>query len=630
MASRSWASLSVSEGTQKFVQDMKFKRMTPVQAVTVPLFLDHKDVCVEACTGSGKTLAFLIPVVEILLQTEVLHEIGAVILTPTRELAQQIEALLQRYLTFVPDFASFVFVGGGGNESVKADTTLYEQNKAAHNVLVATPGRLTHLVDSGSLALKHTEVLILDEADRLLALGFENNLSQIFHVMPKQRRTGLFSATLSSELKKLIKAGLRNPAHVQVSVDDTQKKPQEDVHSIPATLQNCYAEVTADKKLGTLADFLRAEKGKKTMVFFLTCACVDYFYKVFKLLGFPVERMHGQMPQKARMKTYNKFVQEGSILFATDVMARGVDIPEVEWIVQFDPPLDPTVFIHRIGRTARAGKSGKSLLFLLPSETAYLDFLLKRQVPLEARELNCDDSALDRVRALNEKDRECMLKSSQAFVSYMRAYQEHQLNFLFQLKDLPIGYAATGYALLRLPRMKEILGKKWEGFSQSAVAPYSVPFLNAKREAQRLEKAEKDRESKEANAAAEEEEKLQRKKERQKAAEKQLKDRSRTEKRKAKRRASAMEWDELQAEERLAKKLRQNKISEAEYERQLRQIGHEDEKDGDMDMSSDDSDADSDDSDRPEKKAKEEEPMKVPRWICKKKRRGKKNGGKRK
>lgn len=619
--SQTWASLNtdkftISGGTEKFIQDLSFKKMTPVQAVVIPLFVEHKDVCVEACTGSGKTMAFLVPVVELLLRAEdALNQIGAVILAPTRELAQQIEGLLKRYLSFFSDFESFLFVGGGGNDSVRTDIEEFDRKRAARNVIVATPGRLTHLLDTSSLSLKHTEVLVLDEADRLLALGFEQNITQIFHLLPKQRRTGLFSATLSSELKKLIKVGLRNPVHIQVAVDDKQK-PAEEVHALPATLCNSYVEVRPENKLGCLVEFLRREKKKKIIVFFLTCACVDYFYKVFKFLGFSVTRMHGQMPQKARKKTYDKFCADGGILFATDVMARGVDIPDVEWIVQIDPPLDPTVFIHRIGRTARAGKAGQSVLFLLPNETSFLSFLEKREVPLRKMELNGDDTIIDRVRANNEQDRICLLKSSQAFVSYIRAYQEHQLNFLFQLKNLPIGYCATGYGLLRLPRMKEILGRKWEGFTQSKVNPHSIAFADPKREEQRLEKmAKKEEEYQEAEKTKRE----------MGQKEMVLKERTRTEKRKAKRRASAMEWDELAAEERLAKKLRRKKISESEYEQELRMVGHEGDEDLEEEEDSSCGEEDSGTDAKPKQKAGRDESMLPPKWIRKKRRRGKKS-----
>lgn len=639
--SKAWASLSVGDGTRKFIEDLKFKQMSPVQAVAIPLFLQHKDVAVEACTGSGKTLAFLIPTVELLLAAEAHGEVGAVILTPTRELAQQISALLDKYLSFVEDFSSFLFVGGGGNESVRADIDAFREKKGARNILIATPGRLTHMLNENLLSLKHLEVLILDEADRLLALGFEKDLTQIFHIIPKQRRTGLFSATLSSKLKKLMKAGMRNAVHIQVSVDDKDKKTHEDVHSMPTTLQNYYVEVSAEKKVGALADFLRKEKNKKIIVFFLTCACVDYFHKVFSALGFPVERIHGQMDQKARKKTYSKFVDKGSILFATDLMARGVDIPELEWIVQFDPPTDPTVFIHRVGRTARAGKNGQSLVFLQPHEMGYLPFLEKRQVVLSRRDLSTcspmkkkkkqqqqqqhDSEEITSVmRKLNEEDRVNMLSGSKAFVSYIRAYQEHELCFLFQLKELPIGYAATGYGLLRLPRMKEILGRKWDGFVQSKVHPESVAFKNPEREQRRQEKLAALKESKAANAEAEWEEEKEKIKQQKALDKQQLKTRTKSDKRRAKRRASVMEWEELQAEERLAKKLKQRKITTEDYEKEVRKIGSSGDQElgqeSDDEQDSDDSDVS--DSDAPKRK-KQPLDIKVPRWMGKRKTKGK-------
>lgn len=614
--------MQVSKGTQSFIKDLQFQCMTPVQAVTIPRFLENKDVAVEACTGSGKTLSFLIPIVENLFKSEPSNNVEAVILSPTRELAQQIEAVLNHYLKFMDDFASFLFMGGGGEKSVQEDIKKFNDGKKGHNILVATPGRLIHLVEGNNINLKSVEILVLDEADALLRLGFEKEITRIFHMLPKQRRTGLFSATLTSQLHKMMKAGMRNPVHIQISAQKEEKE-HEDVHAIPDNLQIYYSEVAPEKKPGALYNFLKKEEGKKIIVFFLTCACVEYFYKTFREFGLPVERMHGQMDQKARQKTYKKFISKGSILFATDLLARGVDIPEVKWIVQYDPPTDPTQFIHRVGRTARGGHSGQSIVFLQPEEIDYVPFLEKRNVPMkEKKDIGSDNTISEKFRQWNEEDRVMMLAGSKAFVTYLRAYQEHELKFLFTFNKLPIGYLAMAYGLLRIPRMKEILGKHWEGFTNSKKHKDTVPFKDPEREERRLIKLKEQKENKKLQREKEEEEKE--KKRKQRAIEKaNLKNRTRTQKRKARRKASWVEWDELQGEERLTKKLKKGKITPEQYEKEMRKLGGSDDENM-MDDSDDDSD-DSDNSDAPrgrkKRKLEHKEPVVIPKWIRKKKNR---------
>jgi len=690
MGSREWSNLDVSAATKRFISETGFKRMTPVQAISIPLLLNHRDVAVEACTGSGKTLAFLIPVVEILLRcgssVPGTFSVGSVVLAPTRELTGQIHEVLGTYLEAVarqdPANAGKIgrqlFVGGSDAKSAAGAIRRLETSSKLH-VVVATPGRLLaimELLGSDVFSLKPLEMLVIDEADRLLQLGFASQVDSILARIPKQRRTGLFSATLTSELQRLMKTGMRNPVHVCVRLkkaDDAaaaaaggeesagSAAAKQTRHEVPSKLQNHFISLEAHRKIGFLKRFLEAPEVRrgKTIVFFVTCACVDHFHSMLRHLvdaeeggkkgkkrpapskggKSRIEKLHGQMDQTARQRAYDSFCQAkddaGSVLLATDLAARGIDVQGVDWVVQYDAPLDPAAFVHRIGRTARAGQSGRSVVMLMPHEDSYPPFLQQRGITLEELPANLaalasastapasaepaaakpagfvsgsDCPVLRRAKRLVETDRTVMLRANKAFVSVVRAYQEHQLPFLFPFKKLDIGSLATGFCVLRLPRMKEILGKKIPGFSQSPINPMSVPFTSKAQEKSRQEKLKKAEEEKaqqweeegkqweQVEKTAEEEKAAEQKKQERESKKlaKEVKERTRTEKRKAGRKGRADEWKLLQAEESLAKKLRSGKISTSQFEQGIKKVtrkhGDDDESGaGDSDDASDES-----------------------------------------
>lgn len=658
MASREWSNLQVSEATQRFIAGTGFKRMTPVQAIAIPLLLNHRDVAVEACTGSGKTLAFLIPVVEMLLKSEATASrngvaaisVGSTILSPTRELATQIHEVLGAYLEAVNREESNAHLGRqlfvGGTEGKAAAEALTQSKRGGLlEVVVATPGRLKKMIDLGGkegLAFKMLEVLVLDEADRLLQLGFSLDIEAILSAVPKQRRTGLFSATLTSELQRIMKTGMRNPVHVCVKLKkqepeeangakkkrDKPKEKAANCHELPSKLQNFFVQVPASEKLEFLFRFLQSaevQKGK-AIVFFLTCACVDYFHAMLRELvdvrrcaaqskdkkkkktartvvkDARIEKLHGQMEPKARSKAYEKFscskAEEGVVLLATDLAARGIDVEGVSWIVQFDAPVDPNAFVHRIGRTARAGHSGKSLAMLMPHEDTYLEYLKQHGVPLEELKETVEmaapaSSTKGRAQKVVQTDRSVLLKANRAFTSFVRAYQEHQLSFLFPFKLLDLGGMATCYCLLRLPRIKEILGRKIKNFEQSEIDPATVPFRDKNQERERQVRLQKWRDEAAANEKSQAEKaRDERRKQRRDEKEKRLaaKKRTRTQKRQAKRDDREEEWRMLAAEERLAKKVRMGKITAVEFDTRLKKASKRRRQgDGDADGSEDDS-----------------------------------------
>ncbi|CAO2174722.1 unnamed protein product [Urochloa humidicola] len=548
-----------------------FRRCTPVQAATIPHLLSHKDVAVDAATGSGKTLAFIVPVVEILRRRSSRpksHEVLAVIVSPTRELSSQIYNVAQPFIATLKGISSMLLVGG---LDIKAELKRVEEEGA--NILVGTPGKLYDIMqrDDASLDYKNLEILILDEADRLLDMGFQKHVNFILSNLPKLRRTGLFSATQTKAVADLSKAGLRNPIKVDVKTEaklTSKDAGQQELgpSKTPLGLRLEYMICEASKKSSQLVDFLVQNSGKKIMVYFATCACVDYWAVVLPLLnslkGSPIISYHGKMKQGPREKALASFSALSSgILVCTDVAARGLDIPSVDLIVQYDPPQDPNVFIHRAGRTARYDQEGDAIVFLLPKEDTYVEFLKLRGVPLTERECpsNTED-VVPQIRSAALEDRNVMEKGLRAFVSFVRAYKEHHCSYIFRWKDLEIGKLAMEYGLLQIPSMPEV---KHHSLSLEGFIPVDdidvtqIKYKDKAREKQR-KKALKRKAEEEAQNPKPEKKRSREKPEKPKR------------KKTGKQRQSVQtkeDLDELAHEYRLLKKLKRGDIDEDEYEK---------------------------------------------------------------
>lgn len=566
----------LSDKTLGVVASLGFEAMTPVQNATVPLLLTNKDVCVEAVTGSGKTLAFVIPIVELLLRRDTRlrpHEVGAMIISPTRELARQIHEVVELFLAAHSHLSAVLLVGG---TDVQEDLAACEQGC---NIITATPGRLADIMAraDGVPSIRSLEILVLDEADTLLDLGFAETLTDILGKLPKQRRTGLFSATQTTEVRALARAGLRNPVVVTVKV---QNKDTQATQKTPTSLDNTYIMCSADEKLPQLVAFLRqrAADGHKVIAFFLTCAVVDYLAKVLPLVSdlpekFPIVALHGRMPQKRRVTAYRAFAEAKSgLLICTDVAARGIDIPGIDWIVQVDPPQDPSFFVHRVGRTARAGRIGHALVMLYPKEDAYVQLLSMRKVPIAQRAPIEDampaSTMLERLRGCALRDREILEKGTRAFISFLRGYKEHQCRFIFRFSALDVGGIARAFGLLKFPKVTELRGTEVD-FEPVDVDTSKIAFLDPQREKQRqkylVATAEK--------RAAERAERTQRRIDAQEKAEREKIKPTRRKRTHKGLRARIMEdWDDLAKEERLARKLRQGKITQAEFDRAVRGV----------------------------------------------------------
>ncbi|CAI9724322.1 ATP-dependent RNA helicase DDX55-like [Octopus vulgaris] len=577
-----WDKLSLSEASCAALKDLKFVKMTPVQAACIPMFLQNKDVATEAVTGSGKTLAFVIPIIERLQKHEQpwkKHEIAAIVLTPTRELAIQIEEVLLVFLKHLPQFTSCCMIGG---TSVQLDIEKF-QDHGGH-IIVATPGRLEDILDRQAKTLnfasyvKSLEVFVMDEADRLLESGFEASLNTILSYLPKQRRTGLFSATQTDEVEKLIRAGMRNP--VRISVKEKQTSAHM-VQRIPSTLSIFYMICESDEKFNQLVHFLREHKNDKVMVFLSTCAAVDYFCGALKLIlkKHVILGIHGKM-RKKRNNIFARFrKQQSGILMCTDVMARGVDVPEVHWVFQYDPPSSASAFVHRSGRTARIGNTGNSLVLLTPSEDAFIEFIARNQkVPM--RQFSKSDNvlpAIDKLKRLSEKDRSLYDKSVRAYVSFIQSYAKHECSMIFRTKDLDFGRLATGFGLLKIPVMPELKGKKIDNFTPSSIDINTIPYLNKDKEKIRQQRIQEGVEKKskykpKTVAWSKKKEKKEIKKKRQetkKSKKKKMTDSGQKSKLEAAEKSRLEEIKDLQDDYRLLKKQKKGKISEEDFEKQF-------------------------------------------------------------
>jgi ATP-dependent RNA helicase DDX55/SPB4 len=481
----------LSSGVINYIVSKGFHCMTPVQAATLPLFLTNKDVAVQAVTGSGKTLGFLIPMVEMILRRTSLlksRQIGGLVLSPTRELARQTHTVAKELCHFASLPEPLLLVGG---TAVADDLVTFQTMKS--DIVIATPGRMEDVLTRFDvMELSELECLILDEADVLLDMGFDMTLTNIMSKLPKMRRTGLFSATGTAQggsgagnrgIKELMaRAGMRNPVWINVAIaaaganDDQESLHQAQEQATPTSLTNYYVVSPIEERLSRLVAFLQQHKEDKIIVFFLTCACVEFFGTTLQAILEPqyVELLHGKLVQKRREKAMERFREEenGGVLLCTDVAARGLDVTDVNWVIQFDAPQDPASFVHRVGRSARAGRVGSSLLFLSEKEEAYIDLLRKRKVPLSPlpetevcvppasfgnthmvrpneNELK-DEKYGDRlilsathpdiplrnvlldVLKLVVTDRDILEKGTKAFTSYIRAYKEHHCSFIFR------------------------------------------------------------------------------------------------------------------------------------------------------------------------------------------------------
>ncbi|KAI8469356.1 MAG: DEAD-domain-containing protein [Monoraphidium minutum] len=446
MSEAGFDGLELSEATRKAVAEMGFTRMTEVQARTIPALLTGRDVLGAARTGSGKTLAFLIPAAELLHRAKFMprNGTGAVVIAPTRELALQIYGVARDLMKHHSQTHGLVM--GGANRRGEAERLV-----KGVNLLVATPGRLLdHLQNSKGFVTRNLACLVIDEADRILEIGFEEEMRQIVKLLPRERQTMLFSATQTTKVEDLARLSFKHKP-LYVGVDDSRAV------STREGLEQGYCVVPADKRLMLLFTFLKKNANKKVMVFFSSCASVKYHAELFNYIDIPVKDIHGKQKQQKRTATFFEFCQaDKGVLLCTDVAARGLDIPAVDWILQYDPPDDPKEYIHRVGRTAR-GRDGKgrALLMLMPEELGFLKYLKAAKVPLNEYEFPTSKLAnvQSQLERLVEKNYYLHQGARDAYRAYILAYNSHGLKDVYNVHTLDLKSIARSFGFGVPPRV---------------------------------------------------------------------------------------------------------------------------------------------------------------------------------
>ncbi|XP_059192182.1 probable ATP-dependent RNA helicase DDX31 isoform X2 [Centropristis striata] len=489
--------------------------VTSVQKQTIPALLLGRDAIVRSQTGSGKTLSYAVPLVQSLQATQqkVSRSDGplAVIIVPTRELAQQTFQIFQKLLKPFTWIVPGVLMGGEKRKSEKA------RLRKGINILVSTPGRLVdHIKNTLSIAFSAVRWLVLDEADRTLDLGFEKDLTVILNSLNSngpRRQNVLLSATLSHGVTRLADVCLNDPVSIHVSgpassditcssavtSDDLGAASQSESFAVPESLQQFVVVVPSKVRLVCLAAFIldkcKFSQNNKLIVFVSSCEAVEFLHTLFTSVlsanqkpQLSFLRLHGNMKQEERSEVFQQFsVSQDGVLLCTDVAARGLDLPQVTWIIQYTPPAAAAEYVHRVGRTARIGGQGSSLLFLTPAETAFITELANHNISLAELKLQDilsslmrDDTYKGRGKyhsksssaALQQETREratvlqtefenfvhsdnqSQQNAKKALQSFLRAYTTYpaHLKHIFHIRSLHLGHTAKSFGLRDAPQ----------------------------------------------------------------------------------------------------------------------------------------------------------------------------------
>ncbi|MBD1426482.1 DEAD/DEAH box helicase [Sphingobacterium arenae] len=360
----------------KAVNEIGYSSATQIQKQAIPLILKGQDIIGCAQTGTGKTAAFALPVLQLLSSDTKKYKMPrALVLVPTRELAIQIDQSVAQYSKYI--HINRLAIYGGVSQ-----VSQVERLRKGVDVLVATPGRLMDLINQGHVSLSQIKVLILDEADSMLDMGFVHDIKRILKYIPQKRQTLFFSATMPPEIRKFANTILHHPAEINVSpVSSTAEKIVQSV-----------SFVEKKDKAAFLANVLRTNDVKQTLIFTRTKHGADRLVRILGKGGIPAASIHGNKSQTARQKALSSFKNGGiNILIATDIAARGIDIQELPFVINYDLPVDSETYVHRIGRTGRAGKEGKALSLCSEEEKPTLlkiQKLIGFQLPVTEQQKN--------------------------------------------------------------------------------------------------------------------------------------------------------------------------------------------------------------------------------------------------
>ncbi|MDK2948795.1 MAG: ATP-dependent helicase DeaD [Methanolobus sp.] len=363
--------LYLSKEIRKSIREMGFRKATEIQEKCIPVIMEGKDVIGHAQTGTGKTAAFGIPLMEMLEAAE--RKTQALVVCPTRELAIQVSEELGKLAKYIPEMQILAVYGGAAMESQANGL------KNGAQIVVGTPGRIIDHLERGNFHTDDIGIVVLDEADEMLNMGFRDDIEKILNNTPADRQTLLFSATMPGPILKLTDMYQKDPVHIKV----VQKKM-----TVPQVKQY-YFEVKDNAKQESLRRLIEAENIKSALVFCNTKKEVDKLVIKLRPRGYPVDALHGDVKQNKREQRMNKFRDEDiGILIATDVAARGIDVDNIEVVFNYDLPHDPEIYVHRIGRTARAGRPGLAYSFVTAKEKAKLESIKETtNSDIEKREL---------------------------------------------------------------------------------------------------------------------------------------------------------------------------------------------------------------------------------------------------
>ena len=366
----SFSTLGLSQPLLKAIKETGYTKPTPIQAQAIPLIIRKKDVLAAAQTGTGKTAGFTLPLLELLSQSKPnmnKYQIRALVLTPTRELAIQVHESVKNYGKHLPYRTAVIYGGVGINPQLAAI-------RKGVDIVIATPGRLLDIAGQKGIDFSKLECLILDEADRMLDMGFINDIKRLMKLMPKERQTLLFSATFSPEIKKLASSLLNAPALVEVARENsTGEQIAQVVHF-----------VDKHRKRELLSQLIKTKKWEQVLVFTRTKHGANRLTKQLEESGIKAAAIHGNKSQGARTKALASFkAKEIQVLVATDIAARGIDIDQLPHVVNFELPNVPEDYVHRIGRTGRAGNVGEAVSLVCVDELdllANIEKLIKSEI----------------------------------------------------------------------------------------------------------------------------------------------------------------------------------------------------------------------------------------------------------
>ena len=356
--------LDINDDLLDALDIMNFVECTPIQERAIPLVLEGRDLLASAQTGTGKTAAYLLPVLELLSRGgSPENKVNALVLVPTRELAQQVDQLLAGF-AYYQDTTWIAIYGGNDGVAFAQQQRALEQGG---DIAIATPGRLLSLLRHCKVDLSKVDFLILDEADRMLDIGFYDDIMEIISYLPKERQTLMFSATFPAEVEKLARQVLRNPAEVKIAVS----KPAEGI------TQSVYI-LHEEQKLALVMDMFAKQERGKGIIFASSKEKVRDLYHTLRRRGLKVAQIHSDLENAERTQTLLDFKNNKiQLLVATDVVSRGIDIDDIEFVINYDVPAQPEDYVHRIGRTARAGARGEGITFVTPKDKPRLDRIEK-------------------------------------------------------------------------------------------------------------------------------------------------------------------------------------------------------------------------------------------------------------